>query len=225
MKVVYFIQRGSDGPIKIGGTRGDPKVRMAVFQTASPEKLRLLGCVPGEESAARAIFKAHWISGEWFRPHRDILDFVRGRTAKVKRLRRQLRVSPPSHDALRVSVEAKVSHRTVERYLGGANVRPVVELAIQAAAKKLKIKDQAMPIRLMPRGEVEPMSAAIVNAVPRLHTLPIRWWVSLRSRQSGVHWSPWLESRLGPTAGPSIGSVSGSPRISPSWRSLLRGRP
>lgn len=74
---VYLIQRGGDGPIKIGATAGDPLRRMATLQTASPETLYLIGCVRGSEDDIHQRFRAHHISGEWFVAHEDILSFAR----------------------------------------------------------------------------------------------------------------------------------------------------
>ena len=76
-KNIYFVQRGTDGPIKIGMTSGDPGTRVRELQVASPEKLHLLGCVRGIESDIHGRFARHHISGEWFHPHSDILKFVR----------------------------------------------------------------------------------------------------------------------------------------------------
>lgn len=76
-KNVYFIQRGSSGPIKIGATAGDPHVRLSELQIASPETLYLIGFFRGSEADMHERFEAHRISGEWFSPHEDILEFVR----------------------------------------------------------------------------------------------------------------------------------------------------
>jgi hypothetical protein len=81
-KAVYFIQRGEDGPIKIGETKSDPADRLKALQIGSAERLRLLGHVRSKETEVHARFSQHRISGEWFRPHQDILDFVR--TSAIK---------------------------------------------------------------------------------------------------------------------------------------------
>lgn len=74
--LVYFIQRGKRGPIKIGATARNPAARLADLQTASPEKLRLLGCVRSSERYLHELFREHHIAGEWFRPHKRVLSFV-----------------------------------------------------------------------------------------------------------------------------------------------------
>lgn len=70
-KLVYFIQSGDDGPIKIGASM-DPQSRLAALQTSNPQRLRLLGTIPGGHPKEKAIhlkLKAHRIQGEWFSPH------------------------------------------------------------------------------------------------------------------------------------------------------------
>jgi hypothetical protein len=82
MKTVYFIQRGEDGPIKIGSTGLDPRHRLAALQIGSAERLRLLGYLQSKETEIHSLFSEHRLSGEWFRPHQDILEFVRTRTIR-----------------------------------------------------------------------------------------------------------------------------------------------
>lgn len=53
--MIYFIQRGVDGPIKIGFTESNIEDRTRSIQTSCPEKLLLLGHVNGtigQENAA-----------------------------------------------------------------------------------------------------------------------------------------------------------------------------
>jgi len=110
MKNVYFIQRGGDGPIKIGSTRGRPSSRLVAIQVGSAERLRLLGYLRDDESRVHALFRQHRIGGEWFHPHQDILNFVRYHTTnedpKRKRIREKndiligLRLKKPLHERL-----------------------------------------------------------------------------------------------------------------------------
>lgn len=73
---VYFIRQSKSGPIKIGVTSGDPRARLKALQTGSPETLHLIGCMRGEERMVHDKFRAHMISGEWFRPTEDLLKFI-----------------------------------------------------------------------------------------------------------------------------------------------------
>jgi len=74
--VVYFIQSGEDGPIKIGWTStGNPWGRCAALQTGSPEELEVVGFFVGPQSEERRLhekFAEHRIRGEWFAPVHDL---------------------------------------------------------------------------------------------------------------------------------------------------------
>jgi hypothetical protein len=65
---VYFIQRGSDGPVKIGKSQ-NPESRRLLLQQSSPEPLQIIGvCLGGypAESQLHRWFAADRLEGEWF---------------------------------------------------------------------------------------------------------------------------------------------------------------
>lgn len=65
---VYFLQRGSDGPVKIGFAT-DVKDRVKTLQIASPERLRVIRQIKGNIAVERWLhknFKKHRLNGEWF---------------------------------------------------------------------------------------------------------------------------------------------------------------
>jgi DNA-binding NtrC family response regulator len=77
--MIYFIQQGTTGPIKIGYTKNDIAKRMLSLQTASPKKLTLLGVIEGDKSQEKLIhkfFHAHKMEGEWFKPAPAVLDYI-----------------------------------------------------------------------------------------------------------------------------------------------------
>ncbi len=80
-QVVYFLQQGDGGPIKIGiaeGTRLDRRLKQ--LQTASPLPLRLLGIIEGGSDLERRLhekFAGCRLEGEWFSAAPDLLRFVR----------------------------------------------------------------------------------------------------------------------------------------------------
>lgn len=83
--MIYYIQRGEDGPIKIG-TSNDPERRLAELQTGSGEPLRLLAVIPGDRSLERQIHSAlrdHQGIGEWFKPSPAELEYLQ-RLMKVE---------------------------------------------------------------------------------------------------------------------------------------------
>ena len=76
--MVYFIQQGVDGPIKIG-TSPSPVRRLNQLQTSNPCKLRLIGTIEGsykEESVLHIMFKDHRRVGEWFDPSLELCQFI-----------------------------------------------------------------------------------------------------------------------------------------------------
>ena len=77
--MIYFIQAGKNGPIKIGQTGGNIKDRVAQLQTGCPYKLKLLWVYTGSdwsESEVHSKFKHEKIHGEWFHPSRMLLNFI-----------------------------------------------------------------------------------------------------------------------------------------------------
>jgi len=73
--MVYFIQVGCDGPIKIGRSIS-PLTRLATLQTGHSQILRLLVTTPGGDELEHALHEKlglHRIRGEWFAPHADVL--------------------------------------------------------------------------------------------------------------------------------------------------------
>ena len=76
--MIYFIQQGIDGPIKIGTTDNVNK-RLLSLQTGSPHKLRLIGTMDGDEEKEKQLhnfFSAYRLSGEWFSPDRTMFDYI-----------------------------------------------------------------------------------------------------------------------------------------------------
>jgi hypothetical protein len=76
---VYFVQSGTDGPIKIGFTTRAIEQRLANLQTAHAEKLRLLAQITGDRELERELhrrFVLHRMNGEWFEPHPDVIAFI-----------------------------------------------------------------------------------------------------------------------------------------------------
>ena len=76
--MIYFIQSGEKGPIKIGFAR-DPEKRLRHLQGANPCELALLKAVHGDvggEKRLHAQFAHLRIRGEWFEPGDDLLDYI-----------------------------------------------------------------------------------------------------------------------------------------------------
>lgn len=74
-QLVYFIQAGDTGPVKIGIAK-DPNSRLSGLQTAHHETLHLRAITVGgmEQEREYHVRFAHCaLRGEWFEPHTDIL--------------------------------------------------------------------------------------------------------------------------------------------------------
>lgn len=84
---VYFVQTKDEfGPIKIGHAV-QINDRMIDIQIHQPWELRFLLRVDGSRARERDLhcqFRAHWMRGEWFAPHEELLAFIREESAKQK---------------------------------------------------------------------------------------------------------------------------------------------
>lgn len=76
---VYFVQGQLTGLIKIGFTEQDVNSRISSMQTGSPDRLKLLGMLPGSRVAEVKLhrrFAEDRDHGEWFRPSEALLEFI-----------------------------------------------------------------------------------------------------------------------------------------------------
>jgi len=76
---VYFVQGEKGGPIKIG-TSKDVNKRLHALHTGFPVKLKLLAVLPGNERVECGLhqrFKEFRLSGEWFRPVKELLEYIK----------------------------------------------------------------------------------------------------------------------------------------------------
>jgi hypothetical protein len=98
--MIYFLQSGANGPIKIGTSRTSEQ-RVRDLKTSCPYPANLLATVEGGRSLERRIHSAlrqHRTNGEWFRPSVHTLCVVQAAKAG----------SGPLEDALQ-SIEAQHS--------------------------------------------------------------------------------------------------------------------
>lgn len=81
--MIYFVQCGKNGPIKIG-CAANVEDRVAQIQTSCPYELKLLWKIDGgmnKEAEIHERWKHEKIRGEWFRPSRSLLNFINGEAA------------------------------------------------------------------------------------------------------------------------------------------------
>jgi len=77
--MIYFIQEGQRGPIKVGYTIGKPEKRLQTLQTGHPSSLVLLGHIEGTEVHEKKIHQFlgfYRIRGEWFRAEELVIKFI-----------------------------------------------------------------------------------------------------------------------------------------------------
>lgn len=79
--MIYFIQAGVDGPVKIGFSKSSAGVymRRRTMQTGHYERLRLLSLVEGDRDDERALhefFASDRLEGEWFRPSDAVMELA-----------------------------------------------------------------------------------------------------------------------------------------------------
>lgn len=72
-EIVYFIQAGNDGPIKIGKAK-DLKRRLQAIQTDCPYPIQILAIdSTNHEKEWHIKYKKYCLHGEWFSPHSALL--------------------------------------------------------------------------------------------------------------------------------------------------------
>ena len=79
--MIYFIQSGNDGPIKIGYSKSDKTLmrRIYAMQTFNSKTLNLLKTIEGgfkEERKIHRLFEYLKLMGEWFKPDMELIEFI-----------------------------------------------------------------------------------------------------------------------------------------------------
>jgi hypothetical protein len=76
---LYFVQQGTDGPVKIGVSQ-DPAKRLSYLQVGNPDPLHLIGAWQGvergDELELHAFLEGERLRGEWFKPTRPVLEMA-----------------------------------------------------------------------------------------------------------------------------------------------------
>lgn len=80
--MIYFIQVGRTGPIKIGFSKNIKK-RLQTLQTANPYTLYVIGYMPGDKKVEKAIhrkFSYINIFREWFFYDANLMQYIKQNT-------------------------------------------------------------------------------------------------------------------------------------------------
>lgn len=75
---IYFLQKGEDGPIKIGRSR-NPERRCTNLQVYNPDPLHLIKAAPATAELEQELHKkfcANHVRGEWFTPTPELLSYI-----------------------------------------------------------------------------------------------------------------------------------------------------
>ena len=82
--MIYFIQQGQDGPVKIGTISGNNAAsvshRLMALQGGNPTKLRIIGFCHGgekEEIMLHKEMRRYRISGEWFALRGELIELIK----------------------------------------------------------------------------------------------------------------------------------------------------
>jgi len=76
--MIYFIENGQDGHIKIGYAKA-PEKRLKELQTGTPYPLKILKTIEGDRKAEQAfhtVFGYCRVKGEWFKPDQKLKAFI-----------------------------------------------------------------------------------------------------------------------------------------------------
>jgi hypothetical protein len=144
---VYFVQRGADGPIKIGYAVKVGR-RIDQLQTACAEPLRLLATLPALPMMERELhekFSDLAIGGEWFRPAPPIFQFLAKRIANAsirsERPQEQLRLVTPPSPPKPPPVRHEMSGEELAKAAAGAR-RALRQRCAEEEAKRLGINER-----------------------------------------------------------------------------------
>ncbi len=122
--MIYFLQSGEGGPIKIGHTEGHVNWRLRSLQHSSPYELRILGVEEGGRNMEQMLhrqFKAYRFRSEWFHPVQELLKHIDdiGGVESFRRMDRTDLRDATAVDARRLwSVEVRREFRSVTDRLG-----------------------------------------------------------------------------------------------------------
>jgi hypothetical protein len=84
--MIYFIQAGKNGPIKIGKTDNEIENRIRQLQIGCPYELKLLWLYKDDDYSEAEIhetFAHERIRGEWFHPTKKLLEFINDKCANT----------------------------------------------------------------------------------------------------------------------------------------------
>lgn len=122
--MVYFIQASTLKFIKIGYTTcaASLRRRFSSIQTGSPDKLQIIGIINDVDEEYEAylhvMFKQHNVRGEWFEPHKDLLQFISENSLPIDKVIKECKTNLNNY------VEASKYNPKMEAKLINLGVKP-----------------------------------------------------------------------------------------------------
>lgn len=125
--VVYFVQEGKSGPIKIGWTSNCPHRRRDNLQIGNSEDLYLLGVLPDADQSLEArwhkCYSKYRKRSEWFWPARELVEAIDRQFPPPERQKQPKLVytneGPKRLDALKSWLKSNgVRQGTIAQWLG-----------------------------------------------------------------------------------------------------------
>ena len=151
--MIYFVQMGEGGPIKIGYF-SCPRGRVKSLSNNWPYEPIVLSVVVGDRCAEREIFKSlkdYRLRGEWFKPATEVFDFIRNyKGLKVKYQ------SEMTYRITGVSRENRKWRKTkmIEAVVSGKNLHQVAEIfgVVRASTVRRHCRKFGVPYPCMKKG-------------------------------------------------------------------------
>ena len=127
-ELIYFIQQGEKGPVKIGHTSSNLMERVRALQLGNPLELKLIGSIdgtPGIERALHKKFSEFNMRGEWFKPDPNFMSQIKSilhsRSAQVDVPEKIIRKSNDPTTQIEIATRLGITDARLSQILSGAN--------------------------------------------------------------------------------------------------------
>ncbi len=129
--MIYFIQAGTRGPIKIGYTSNNPNNRFSMIQAHSPVKLKFRGVKVGTEADEKKLhirFAKQHVRGEWFKPSPEMEEIIMNECSPLRN----------QHNLILAEIEVPTDFREKLKERAGSNWTAELVLLAQRALEQEK---------------------------------------------------------------------------------------
>lgn len=142
--MIYFIQSGEDGAIKIGYSENEGSIgrRLSSLQTGNPKQLYLRGILRGNrevELGIHKMFKKYNVRGEWFKPEKEIITFMKEQNISLDQFIIKNNIVDLEEDTETAPYYGYIPIRGLMKYLG-MNFKEICSLINSYDGEKKKPK-------------------------------------------------------------------------------------